>query len=267
MNDFVDRVVVVTGSSRGIGLKTAALFLQRGARVVINGRDEERILRAQRLIDPDRKKTLAIVGDVGCEDDSKRLIQTAIDAWGRIDVLVCNAGTTLRGQFVDLSPGVLHTVVDTNIHGSMMPVLYAIPFLTLVKGSVIIISSLAGIRGLPGVSVYSASKMALTGFADSLRMELHPAGVHVGILYVGFTENDPEKRILAADGTLIPIDRPSQLTQEDVAKKIMRQVIKRRKAIVMTPVGKSLWILQRFAPWMVTFILRMISSKIAEMSK
>ena len=110
--------------------------------------------------------------------------------------------------------------------------------------------------------------MALTGFADSLRMELRSAGVHVGILYVGFTENDPEKRILAADGTLIPINRPSsQLTQADVAKKIIRQVIKRRNAIVMTFVGKTLWFLQRLAPGMVTFILRKISAKIAEMSK
>ena len=267
MSDLEGKVVIITGSSRGIGIKTARLLHSLGAKVVINGRDEEQLLRAGESIDPEGRSILAVAGNVRDEHDSKRLMEAAYEKWGRIDALVCNAGVTQRGRFEELSTDVLRTVVETNIHGSMFPALHGIPYLRHTGGSIVIISSLAGLRGLPSVSVYSASKMALTGFADSLRMELRSSGIHVGILYVGFAENDPGKQILAADGSLIPINRPSHLSQDQVARAVARMIERRRSSVVMSPLGKMLWVLQKFAPWLVTVFLRKSDAKIAEMSK
>ncbi|MAG13666.1 MAG: hypothetical protein CMN78_03615 [Spirochaetales bacterium] len=267
MKNLADRVVVITGSSRGIGAKTASAFLEQGARVAINGRNPDRLQKAQATIDPEKKNTLAIAGDMGDYEDSKRFISTVLKAWGTIDVLVCNAGIAMRGNFADLTPLVLRSVIETNIFGTMFPALHALPILKDARGSILIVSSLAGIRGLPGISVYSASKMALTAFTDSLRTEVRDDGIHVGILYVGFTENDPDKRIFRSDGELMPLNRPNHLTQKDVARKIVYQVRKRRDAIVMSPVGKIFAFAERFAPWLVSFLLRNMNAKVAEMSK
>jgi short-subunit dehydrogenase len=264
---FEDRVVIITGSSRGIGFTTARRFLDNGALVVLNGRNAERLQEAQRALDPDGSRTLAVQGDMTIDADADRLVAAASERWGRVDILVCNAGLMMRGRFADLSSEVVGSIINTNIVGVAIPIIKAIPVITKQKGSIEIISSLAGVRGMPHISLYCASKMALTAIAQALWVELAGTGVHVGILYVGITENDPDKRLLAADGSAIQVSGNPHSTQDDVAKTVLRQVRRRIRRIVMTPAGKALVTVQWLMPRVVTFLItkaQKISAGIAE---
>ena len=124
----------------------------------------------------------------------------------------------------------------------------AIPHILESKGQIIFISSIAGLFGLPGASIYCSTKKALTGFAESLRLELIPKGVHVGVVYLGFTEHDPEKRIIGADGSLLPADRPAHHTQAHAATLIYSMLLKRKKQLIMTPIGTLGWLIYRLSP-------------------
>jgi len=105
--------------------------------------------------------------------------------------------------------------------------------------------------GLPGASIYCATKKALTGLAESMRIELIPEGVHVGVVYLGFTEHDPQKRIIAADGSLVPPDRPAHHTQDYAAGLIIKMIEKRKKQLIMTPSGVLAWLMYRLSPTIV----------------
>lgn len=252
---FEGRVVLITGSSRGIGFATARRFLKNGALVVLNGRNAERLRQAQGALDPDGTRTLAVQGDMTNDADAERLVAAALERWGRIDILVCNAGLMMRGRFADLSSDVVRSIINTNIVGVAIPIIKALPAITQQKGSIEIISSLAGVRGMPHISLYCASKMALTAIAQALWIELAGTGVHLGILYVGITENDPDKHLLAADGSAIQVSPNPHSTQDDVAKTVLRQVTRRRRRIVMTPAGKSLVTAQWLMPRVMTFLI------------
>lgn len=265
--EFEGKVVIVTGSSRGIGYETAALFLARGGLVVLNARHEAPLETARKSMDPDGSRTLAVVGDMRNPEDVSRLITAAVERFGGIDVLVCNAGLMMRGRFGDLSPGVVDSIIGTNIVGVALPIIEALPEITKRKGSVEIISSLAGIRGMPHISLYCASKMALTAIAEGLWVETAGTGVHVGILYVGITENSPEKFLLGADGSPIQVHGSYHSTQAEVAQVVFRQVLKRRRRVVMTPAGKALAAAQWLAPRLLTFLISRARKTAAKFAK
>ena len=254
--DAAGKVVIITGSSRGIGYKTAELFLNRGAKVVLNGRNVERLEKAAKSLDPEGSRTHLVSGDMRNPDDVSRLISETVERFGGVDVLVCNAGAMMRGRFSELAPEVVDSVIGTNIIGVVLPIIQALPELAKRKGSVEIVSSLAGIRGMPYINLYCASKMALTAIAQSLWVELSGSGVHVGILYVGITENDPDKYLMAADGSPIQVAGHFQSSsQEDVARRIYRQVRHRRRKVIMTFPGKALMAVQWLMPGLLTFII------------
>lgn len=250
-----DKVVIITGSSRGIGYKIARLFLEQGAKVVLNGRDAERLEKAKNSLDPDGTRTVAVSGDVSNPDDVSRLVREAVEKFGGIDVLVCNAGMMMRGRFDELSSSVVENLIRTNVIGVALPVIAALPEIKKRNGSVEIISSLAGLRGLPHISLYCASKMALTAIAESLWVELAGTGVHVGILYVGITENDPDKFLFAADGSQTQVSPPRGSTQEEVAWTAYRQICLHRRKVVMTLLGRLLATVHWLIPGVLTFFM------------
>lgn len=254
-DDAKEKVVIVTGSNRGIGYKIASLFFERGAKVVLNGRDAERLEKARMSLDPEGSRTLAVQGDVSNPEDVSRLIRETVGKFGGIDVLVCNAGMMMRGRFEDLVPQVVDGIIRTNIVGAVLPIIEALPEIKKRKGSIELISSLAAVRGMPFINLYCASKMALTAIAQSLWVELSGTGVHLGILYVGITENDPDKLLYAADGSRIQVHPPLHSTQEDVARAVYRQVRLRRRKIVMTLAGKLLAAMQWLMPGVLTFFM------------
>ncbi len=227
----------MSGASRGVGFATAKALVERGAKVVITARGEERLRDSESKLKGSGGEVAAVAGDVGRYEDCERMVKAAMEGFGRLDILVNNAGVSMRGEFVDLSPEVCTRVAQTNLMGSIYLTKAAINHIKDARGHVVFISSIAGLFGVPTASIYCASKGALKGLAESLRIEL--AGkVHVGVVYLGFTEHDPEKRILAADGTPVPPDRPAHHTQAHAAGLILELIEKRKKHIIMTPAGR-----------------------------
>ncbi len=247
MDYFQDKVALVTGASRGVGFATAKRLLQRGARVVITARGEERLADSKEKLSA-LGEVASIAGDVGDWDQARSMVSAAIENFGRLDILVNNAGVSMRGKFNEISEEVCTRVARTNLMGCIYMSKAAIPHLVEEKGHLVFISSIAGLFGLPGASIYCATKKALTGLAESMRTELFREKVHVGVVYLGFTEHDPEKRILAADGSLVLPDRPAHHTQDHAASLIIKMLEKRKKQLIMTPAGVAGSIFYRISP-------------------
>lgn len=248
---FKDKVALISGGSRGVGFALASQLVDQGARVVITARGKERLESSRAKLQEKGGEVEVVAGDIGNWKDAERMVKKAVDCFGRLDILVNNAGVSMRGDFAELSGKVCSQVIATNLTGAVNLTRIAMDPLIEAKGNIVFISSIAGLFGLPGASVYCASKMALTGLCESLRLELIPKGVHVGIVYLGFTEHDPEKRILAANGDPVLPDRPAHHTQAQAADRIVRMLRKRKKQLIMTPIGNFGWLAYRLSPRLV----------------
>lgn len=252
------KVAVITGSSRGIGKAIAAGLARRGAKVVLSGRNEERLRKAEadiREISPD---VSFVCCDISSPEGGRFLIDEVLKNYGAIDILINNAGISMRGNLADLDPAIFRTVFEANVFTAANVTIPAIKHLKSSKGSLVFISSVSGIRGLPYQSVYSAAKMSLRALAESVRVEESGSGLHVGLVYVGYTENDPEKETISADGSRIPI-KPRKgrgvMTQQEVAEEVARSIEKRRFITALSPLGKLTAVLQPLFPRLVEFVL------------
>lgn len=250
MDYFKGKVALITGSSRGVGFATAKLLAERGAKIVLTARGEKRLFDSLSKLESIGAHARALAGDVSRYEDCQKMVNAAIDHYGRLDILVNNAGISMRGNFSDITVDVCRQVLETNLLGSVYTTKAALSYLSAAHGHLVFISSIAGLFGLPGASVYCSSKKALSGFGESLRLELS-SEIHVGEVYLGFTEHDPEKRILAADGTMTLPDRPAHHTQQYAAELIVKLIERRRKRLIMTPVGKLGWFAYRLSPTLV----------------
>lgn len=256
-----NKVVIVTGSSRGIGKAIALEFSKLGASIVLNGRDKSRLKESELDVLQHSKRVISICSDVSEEFGAKLLIDGAIKEFGKIDILINNVGVSSRGNLADLSPKVVQKVFESNVYGTVFPSIFAIPFIRKTKGSIVFISSVAGIRGLPGLSPYSASKMALRAFVESLRIEERNA-IHVGLLMVGITEIVHNKEAIGFDGIpqiLAQRNYKNVLSLNDVAQATIRMIEKRKFKITLSKVGKINAFLQSRCPLFVEkFIIRNI---------
>jgi len=259
-DNFKGKVALVSGASRGVGFALAKKLVLKGAKVIITARGKERLQRSRDALEQLGGAVVATVGDVSKRDDAYRMIQTAIDSFGRLDILINNAGVSMRGSFADLSDKVCEQTILTNLMGSVYMTRAAVEHLIASRGNVVFISSIAGLFGLPGASTYCASKGALKGLCESLRLELDQQGVHCGIVHLGFTEHDPEKRILANDGSLVLPDRPAHHTQDQAADIILKMIVKRHRKVVMTPVGVLGELAYRASPSFVEWAIRTAQS-------
>jgi len=251
MDRLDGKVAVISGASRGVGFATAEALVRRGCRVAISARGERRLMQSKAELEALGGQVLAVPGDVANWEDAQALIDGTVERFGQLDILINNAGISMRGSFDELSEEVCSATIMTNLMGSVALSRMAVDHLVAARGSLIFISSIAGLFGLPGASTYCASKGALTGLCESLRLELIPRGVHVGVVYLGFTEHDPEKRILAADGSLVKPDRPAHHTQAHAADLVLKMIDRRRKQLIMTPVGNLGYWLYRLSPTVV----------------
>ncbi len=259
MKKLQDKVAIITGSSMGIGKVMAQQMLEQGARVVLNARSQERLQATYEFFKTAGYPVAAIAGDISKTDHCQNLITETINTFGQIDILVNNAGISMEGEVIDVAPEVFQKVMEVNYLGSVFPTKAALPHLKESGGSVIFISSAAGIRGLPRYAVYSSSKMALTALAESMKIELHDSGVHIGIAYVGFTENDEQKTIYDSNGEIIAQPRRNFIKAEppeNVARRIIRMIDKRQYKEVFTPLGKLNAVVNRWAPSLGEMILR-----------
>ena len=232
-----DKVVIITGGSSGIGKALAEKFGMEGSKLVISGRDMEKLLAVEKELQAKNIQVVSVVADSASETDNNILINRAYKEYGKIDVLICNAGISMRALFADLDLDVLRKVMDINFWGTVYACKYALPYIIQSKGSIIGVSSVAGYRGLPGRTGYSSSKFAIHGFLESLRTELLKKGVHILLACPGFTSSNIRNTALTADGSsqgTSPLEEGKIMTAEEVADKIYIATVHRKRDLVMT---------------------------------
>lgn len=246
-----DQVVIVTGGSSGIGKACAFEFGRNGSIVVIAARNAKNLAEAEADLKKEGIDCLGVQADVSQETDCQKIITETVNKYGKIDVLVNNAGISMRAVFADLDLSVIKNLMDINFWGTVYCTKYALPELLKSKGSVVGVSSIAGYVGLPGRTGYSASKYAMKGFLDALRSENRKTGVHVLVACPGYTESNIRKTALVADGSTqgeTPMDEKKLMSSEEVAQHIYNAVVKRERDLVLTTQGKMAVLLSRLFP-------------------
>lgn len=255
MKGLKGKTFIITGATKGIGKVIALEFLRVGASVVISGRDLEKLESVRREFELMEFSPLSIPADLSKPEECKRLVQLTVAHFGKIDGLVNNAGIPARGRFEVIDSSIVSMVISGNLLTAVNCTREALPELIKTRGNVIFISSIAAIHGFPNAAPYSAAKMGLEKFAESLRIEMYEHHVHVGVIRPGLVNPPSDKRVLQADGSFQPVTRKGHQSQESVAKAVLRMIKRRRSRITMTPAGKLFSILNWLAPWFVRFVL------------
>jgi short-subunit dehydrogenase len=247
-----DKIVIITGASSGIGKALAIEFARRGANLILAARQYVALCElTESLINEYGIKAVAVQCDVSIEEDCDHLVKQAMLTFGRIDVLINNAGISMRALFKDVDLKVLKTLMDVNFWGTVYCTKYALPHILKTKGSIVGVSSIAGYKGLPGRSGYSASKFAMNGFLDVLRVENLKAGLHVMTACPGFTASNIRNTALAKDGTQqgeSTLEEDKMMTAGEVARLIADGVEDRSRTLIMTGQGKLTVALNKFFP-------------------
>jgi len=258
---FKNKTVIITGASSGIGKACAEEFAKRGANLILGARQYVTLCEiAQDLEKKYNIKAIAVACDVSKEKDCEVLIHQATKIFGRIDVLINNAGISMRALFKDLDLVVLRNLMNVNFWGAVYCTKFALPELLKNQGSVIGVSSIAGYRGLPGRTGYSASKFALNGFLESLRVENLKNNLHVMVASPGFTASNIRNVALVKDGSSqgeSSMDEGKMMTPEEVANIIAEGIVKRKRSIIMTGQGKLTVLLNKILPaWLDTLVYK-----------
>ena len=251
MKTLRDKVIVITGASSGIGEAMAKEYAAQGAKVVLGARSVQKL----QLLAGDIRSTggrAAYCGvDVTKPAECKELIDTAVREFGGIDVLICNAGISMRAMFDEVDLGVLKRLMDVNFWGTVYCTKYALPYIQASRGSIVGVSSVAGFHGLPGRTGYSASKYAMTGFLETVRIENLKKGVHVMIAAPGFTASNVRFSALTADGSAqgeSPRKEEKMMSAAEVARRIARGVVRRKRTLAMDFNGRATVLIKKFAP-------------------
>lgn len=239
---FQNKVAIITGSSGGIGKATAIKLCEQGASIVLNGRNETRL---QATVDEFKAlgyKAIGVRGDITSEQDCENIMTSAIKSFGRIDILINNGSLTMNDKLDSIDSNMFKDVFLSNSIGALLPTMAALPHIKKTKGSIVFISSLAGLHGMPSASAYSAGKMTLTSIWQSYRIEMSSTGIHFGICYVSFTQNDSDKRMLTSSGESVPVPkRPGFIlqSQDKVSSTIVRLIRYRKSRVVLSFFGKA----------------------------
>jgi short-subunit dehydrogenase len=248
MQSFAEKVILITGGSSGIGKALVQESLNRGALVATCGRNIKKLRETFPNADP--KKLLLLEADVQDEAACARMVDEIINTWGKIDVLINNAGISMRALFADSELSVLRELMNINFWGTVHCTKYALPALKASKGVIVGVSSIAGYRGLPGRTGYCASKFAMQGFLEALRTELLHSGTHVMWVSPGFTSSNIRNAARAADGSVqgeTPLDEGGLMSAEECARRMLDAIAKRKRTVIMTGQGKlTVWLNKLF---------------------
>ncbi len=246
-----NKVVIVTGGTSGIGLSCAEKFGLEGAHVVITGRDKMKLDEAVEFLKLKNISVLGVLSDVSIFEDCEKVVNATIEKFQRIDVLINNAGISMRSLFKDIDLGAFKKLIDINFWGTVYMTKIALPFIIKTKGSIIGISSIGGKKGLPGRTAYSSSKFGMEGFLQTIRIELIPDDVHVLVVSPGFVNTNIRNVALTSDGSSqgeSPLDEAKLMTPEEVASKIYYATKKRKRDLVLSTQGKLLVFINKFFP-------------------
>ncbi|MBR9860310.1 SDR family oxidoreductase [bacterium] len=250
MAQFSGKHIIITGASSGIGRALSTEFVQLGAKVSICARREKKLKETAALSsNPDAVFTFE--ADVSDEQQCKAFIEQSIDHHGPVDVLINNAGMSMRALFEETEPHVLKQIMDINFWGAVYCTRYALPSILKSKGSIVAISSVSGIKGLPGRTAYSASKFALHGFFESLRMEYHKSNLQIMIACPGWTNTNIRKHAFKADGNAqnhSPRNEQAMDSAESVSKAIIQGIRDKKHILFTSGLGKTLYWMNKFFP-------------------
>ena len=268
MSFYKNKVVVITGSTQGIGKRTAELMCQQGAKVVINSRSQEKVGVVVNEFKEKGYSVLGVAGDVSSPNFCDELRSTTLKSFDKIDILINNAGLASKGSLSDTKAEVFKMMFEVNVLGSLNPTISMLEELKKTKGSVLFISSMAGIIGLPSYGAYSGTKRSIVSLAESFRAELVDDNVFVGINYPGFTENDPNKQTITSDGTPETMVKRDDVKVEPLDKtvgKIMRQIERKKFRSFTSYKGRALLTMYRLFPTLSLAILKKNRRKIMDM--
>lgn len=247
-----NKVIIITGASSGIGLASTREFALRGAKLSLGARSIDKLEELQKELEVNGCEVIVTQTDVGIESDCKLLIENTLEKFGQIDVLINNAGISMRALFIDLEIDVMKQLMDVNFWGTVYCTKYALPHLLKQQGSLVGISSIAGFLGLPGRAGYSASKFAMHGFLETVRTENLKNNLHVLIAAPGFTSSNVRKSALTADGSQqgeTPRAEEKMMSAEKVAIHLANAIKKRKRTLILTFVeGKLTVFLRKWWP-------------------
>ena len=246
---FTNKVVAVTGGTDGIGKALVDFLLSQGAKVATCGRHHDKLYSLQSEYPSYPLHT--VVADVSNENDCRHFIESTIKVFGGIDVLINNAGISMRALLKETSIEVIRKVMEINFFGTVYCTKYALNSLIERKGTIVGVSSIAGYRGLPGRSGYSASKFALQGWLVAIRTELMDEGVHVMWVCPGFTASNIRNAALNKEGAAqgeTPLDESKLMTAEECARHILHAVEHKKRTLVLTFNGKRTVFMNKFFP-------------------
>ena len=250
MTDFFkNKVIAITGGSDGIGKALVDMSISLGAKVATCGRNQDKLYDLQLL--HSGKPLHTLVADVSSYNDCKNFIESTIQVFGGIDILINNAGISMRALFKDLDIEVIQKVMGINFSGTLYCTKLALTSIIERKGTIVGVSSIAGYRGLPGRSGYSASKFAVNGFLEALRTELLDSDVNVMWVCPGFTSSNIRNAALNKKGQAqgqSPMDEGEMMTSSACAMHILKAIEKRKRTLVLTFTGKRTVFMNKFFP-------------------
>jgi short-subunit dehydrogenase len=246
---FHNKVVAITGGTSGIGKALAISFLKAGAKVAVCGRKADALLALEKELSAEFLFTQ--VADVSKEEDCRTFIDRTLARFGKVDILINNAGISMRALFKDADVSVIKQLMDINFWGTVYCTKFALPSILENKGTVVGVSSIAGYRGLPARTGYSSSKFAMHGFLEALRTENLHTGVNVMWVCPGFTASNIRNTALNEQGKAqgdTPLDEAKLMPAETVAELILNAVAKRKRTVVMTGQGKLTVFINKLFP-------------------
>lgn len=265
---FEDKVIAITGGTDGIGKALVDALLQRGAKISTCGRNQDKLYQLH--VAHPGKSLHTLTADVSIEEDCKRFIDSTINTYGRIDILINNAGISMRALVEDVDLKTLKKVMDTNFWGTVFCTKFALASIIQRKGTIVAVSSIAGYRGLPGRSGYSASKHAIHGWMESLRTEIMDKGVNVMWVCPYFTASNIRNAALDSEGKPqgeSPMDEDKLMTAEECAGYIIKAIEKRKRTLVLTFNGKRTVFMNKFFPGWADKMVRKYFFKNGELVK
>jgi len=249
MANFKDKIVVITGGSDGIGKALVQQFLDAGAKVATCGRNNDKLLSLANECASNSLFTMQV--DVANQAQCESFIKAVTDKWGGLDVLINNAGISMRALVNEVSIETLKNVMDINFWGTVYTTKAALAAIQKANGVIVGVSSIAGYRGLPGRSGYSASKYALNGWLEAVRTELYGSGTHVMWVCPGFTSSNIRNAALNKDAKAqgeSPMDEGAMMSSEECATHIIDAIVKRKRTLVLTFTGKRTVFMNKYFP-------------------
>jgi NAD(P)-dependent dehydrogenase (short-subunit alcohol dehydrogenase family) len=237
MHPVSGKVVLITGGSSGIGRATALRLAGQGARVAVAARNRSALDEVADEVRKHGGEALAVTADVSDSQQVKAVVEETVGRFGGLDILLCSAGVSMRAYFEGSDLAAMERVVRVNFFGTLYATHYALPHLKARRGSLVAISSLTGKRGIPSYSIYGASKFAIQGFYEALRLELAPDGVHVGVVSPGFVDTPLRERVIGPNGEFWDDPPPPPFRIWPLEKCVDRVVrlITRRQAEALIP--------------------------------